>query len=84
MDLFQEQLDKTPVKNEKKQKSLNNKIDKIKKSIVKDFSKIYDSSEGALSIDPGYTERTKLGASMSRNELARLMSLYNEKLSPLR
>ena len=84
LDLFQEQLDKTPVKNEKKQKSLNNKIDKIKKSIVKDFSKIYDSSEGALSIDPRYTERTKLGASMSRNELARLMSLYNEKLSPLR
>ena len=84
LDLFQEQLDKTPVKNEKKQKSLNNKIDKIKKSIVKDFSKIYDSSEGALSIDPRYTERTKSGASMSRNELARLMSLYNEKLSPLR
>jgi len=78
LDSFQEQLDKTPVKNEKKQKSLNNKIDKIKKSIVKDFSKIYDSSEGSLSIDPRYTERTKSSASMSRNELARLISLYNE------
>ena len=78
LDLFQEQLDKTPAKNEKKQKSLNRKIDKVKKSIVKDFSKIYDSSEGALSIDPRYIERTKSGTSMSRNELARLVSLYNE------
>jgi len=78
LDLFQEQLDKTPDKNKKKQKSLNKKIDKVKKSIVKDFSKIYDSSEGALSIDPRYTERTMVGTPMSRNELARLISLYNE------
>lgn len=78
LDLFQEQLDKTPAKNRKKQESLNKKINKVKESIVKDFSKIYDSSEGDLSIDPRYTERTKLGVPMSRNELARLISLYNE------
>ena len=78
LDSFQEQLDKTPSENKKKQESLNKKINKVKNSIIKDFSKIYDASEGALSIDPRYTERTSAGTSMSRNELARLISIYNE------
>lgn len=74
IDLFESKLQETPIKNKKKQSKLNAKINKIKKSIVKDFSKIYDSSEGAMSIPRKYTE----GTSMSRNELARLISIYNE------
>tara|TARA_R110002020_G_scaffold35259_1_gene106583 strand:+ start:8145 stop:9812 length:1668 start_codon:yes stop_codon:yes gene_type:complete len=78
IDLFESKLQETPIKNKKKQNKLNAKINKIKKSIVKDFSKIYDSSEGAMSIPKKYTERTPVGTSMSRNELARLISIYNE------
>ena len=65
---FEKQLKETPVKNKKKQNRLNAKIDKVKKSIAKDFSKVYD---GAMSVE-NYLDV------MSRNDLARLISIYKE------
>lgn len=65
---FEKQLKETPVKNKNKQNRLNAKIDKVKKSIAKDFSKVYD---GAMSVE-NYLDV------MSRNDLARLISIYKE------
>ena len=51
----------------------------MRESIVNDFSKIYDSSEGASSIDPRYFENVPItGAPMSRDELTRLIRMYQE------
>lgn len=65
---FEKQLKETPVKNKNKQNRLNARIDKVKKSIARDFSKVYD---GAMSVE-NYLDV------MSRNDLARLISIYKE------
>ena len=79
LDYQEKRLGKTNIKNTKKRNSINKKIAKLRESIVNDFSKIYDSSEGASSIDPRYFENVPLtGAPMSRNELAKLIRMYQE------
>ena len=79
IDGLKYRLANTSPKNTKKINALNSKIKKIEKNIMGDFSKIYDSSEGVMSIDPRYRESV-LGGSppMPTEELVKLLRIYNK------